>query len=232
MNLLKVDAEPSLSVTSPPTSKVLGRMLPAPSPTVRPRWTVRLGSFLSRDHSKALHLRLQGGQPWGPTFCWQPLSLSEPLPVLRFISSPGLGPTDPPWSLTSESFFKCKLIPCLGLVPCPNIASIALEAAALPVSTLFWFSSVFTIHSSDAGIAHPLTWGCHLKRNNKRYLQTGVSLTPPQKLSFLLCAWQSTRQRLTETYRGSLPKSGGWLNVLNKQNSMSACLGHYWHKWG
>lgn len=200
---------------SPPTFKALGKMFPAASPTVKPRLTVKLGSFLSTDHSKTLQLRLQGGQPWGPT-SWQPLFLSEPLPVFRFNCFSSLGSTDPPRSLTRGSFFECNLILCLGLDTCPKIPSIVLEADALCDSTLFWFSSLFTIYNSNAETAQPLIWGYDLKKNNEHNpVRQEWAWYLPRNLS--LCSGLDNLQG-NDSLRciERPPKFGGWLNILNE----------------
>lgn len=69
--------------------------------------------------------------------------------------------------MTSGSFFECDLTPQLDYISCPSIASVVLEVAALPGCTRFWFSSIFTIHGGDVGLAWPLEWGCDPKRDIK-----------------------------------------------------------------
>ena len=124
VNLLKADAHPFFPVTSPPTSKVPWQDASSCHAHHQAQVNcVRLGSFLRIDHSRKSHCC---SGVMNPSSIHVGLSLTPGL--AQWVKDPALA----------------DLIQCPGLVPCPNIASIVLGAAALRGS----FSGFLHFHSS------------------------------------------------------------------------------------
>lgn len=120
-------------------------MLPAATPILISGWTVRIGSVLSRDCRRGLHRKalLQEANCEAPPYA-NGLSLFLSLCLsheryAQFICSSDFGPPGPPWSLTSENFFECHFIPCLGFIPCPNVASLVLETCPFRLHSFLIF---------------------------------------------------------------------------------------------